>query len=100
MLNEKSRVVKYSDVKIIYDKLIRQDLNTEFQLFWDSISGNLQRAIIRIQRGEDEVLAKKFAERLHRNEYNRHHKIIIVEPNGSVKFSTFFYDWLERQTVV
>lgn len=99
IIDEKRRKVTLKDVQIIYGDLIYKELNNEFDIFWESLSKELQMVIIKILKGEHLELSKELKKECDSNEYNHAHKVITSEKEIP-EFSTFFRDWIMKNYVL
>ncbi|OQY57635.1 MAG: hypothetical protein B6245_16010 [Desulfobacteraceae bacterium 4572_88] len=94
VLDEKRRKVTLADVKIIYDRLIRSELNREFESFWENLSIELQKTIARACEDKETLVPKEYEQELRGNAYNHSHRVIQLQ-NGKLVFSRLFQDWLK-----
>ncbi|CAN2042630.1 Two component regulator three Y domain-containing protein [Candidatus Magnetomoraceae bacterium gMMP-15] len=94
ILNEKRRKVFQKDVIEIYEKVIRIELNQEFEIFWEELEYELQKLIIQAADNDTILLPKEYEIKLLENSYNSGHRVITVH-HGKIKFSTIFWDWLK-----
>lgn len=94
ILNEKRRKVNLDDVEKIYFDFIHNELNSEFEIFWEKLSESSQKVILNSANGEKKPVSKDFKQEILNNEYNHGHKIILIE-HEQLKLSSIFYDWLK-----
>lgn len=93
LLDERRRKVTLKDVQAIYESLIYRELNREFEIFWESLSKELQTVVIKAIKGEHIKLPKKLERECYYNNYNYAHRVIKTDKE-SFEFSTFFRDWI------
>ncbi len=94
ILDEKRHRVTLEDVQEIYDKLIRLELNREFETFWEGLSEKVRNTIIQAASGNGNAIANPEERELLDNDYNHGHRIITIH-DSQLEFSTLFRDWLE-----
>jgi len=99
ILNEKRSKVALADVKSIYRNMLILDFNQEFEIFWEHLSVDLQKAIANTLEVKKTKISKKNEIALRENLYNQHHKVITIQ-DGYLKLNTIFSDWLENQYFV
>lgn len=96
ILDEKRRTVKFQDIKCIYDDMIHNDFNREYEVFWEEMSVSNRKLILRDLKGERRRAVKPTNSLFTKSGYNYNNKVITWK-NGELEYIPIFMDWLKNQ---
>lgn len=92
--DQKKRKIKTDDIEAVYQRLIRLEFNREFEPFWEALSDDAKRTIVRYISRKDIPPSHAFTQEIIRHPFNRRHRVVSVSKDNKIQMDRIFEDWL------